>query len=112
MTVTILDPIYTPEEYVDLVSKIHKLIISEMEEALNTEEIYMVYPRLVNMYEFFRLLRGEAFHNLRPPTPKRQTEFYKMEDEIMKKLDQIKGKLDFNDEKVKLYIDEAQKQYL
>ena len=111
MTVTILDPIYTPEEYIDLVSKIHKLITSEMEEVLNTEEIYMVYPKVVNMYEFFRLLRGEAFYKLRPPTPKKQREFYKMEDEIKKKLDQIKIRLDFNDEKVRFYIDEAQKQY-
>ena len=64
------------------------------------------------MYEFFRLLRGESFTDIRPPTPEKQSEFYKMEDDISKRLQKIKDNLDFNDEKVKFYIEEAKKRYL
>lgn len=100
-----------PEEYISLVEDTHKLIMSEFDRAKTDKNLYMIYPKLVTMYEFFRLLRGESFTDVRPPTPEKQKEFYKMEDEIGRKLQEIKSSVDFNDEKVKLYIEEAQKYY-
>ena len=64
------------------------------------------------MYEFFRLLRGEAFLENRPHAPDKQNSFYKMEGEIAKRIDELKTKINFDDEKVKFYINEAQKTYL
>jgi hypothetical protein len=101
----------TPEEYIKLVTDIHNLILKDIDNS-RKEDLEMLYPRLITMYEFFRLLRGEAFSESRPPTPEKQNSFYKMEDEIAKKIDEIKTKIDFNNDKTKFYIAEAQKAFL
>lgn len=102
----------TPEDYVITVKTIHDLIMKEAESALSKEDFAMIYPRIITMYEFFRLLRGEAFFEFRPPTPDQQNDFYKMEDEIAKKIEELKNKINFEDERVKHYIEEAQNFYL
>jgi hypothetical protein len=102
----------SPEKYIELLSNLHKLIILEIKQALKTNDIAMIYPRLVIMYEFFRLLRGEAFTEFRPHTPNEQSTFYKMEDDIARRLDKVKNKIDFDDERVKYYIQKAHKWFL
>lgn len=85
----------TAESYYDFATNIYKLIVDEFKqyEAEKTD-LNQVYSKLVIMYEFFRLIRGEAFVSQRPPTPEKQTELYKMEDEIGSKLEEIKTKID------------------
>ena len=101
----------TPEEYEKLVTNIYNLIQKEINQAKD-KDLALLYPKLVTMYEFFRLLRGEAFTEYRPHTPNNQKDFYRMEDEIGKELNEIKNKINFEDERVKFYIEEAQKYYL
>lgn len=101
----------TAEEYIDLVKKTHELISQEIDNAENSEFLDQKYPKLITMYEFFRLLRGEAFTDIRPSAAEEQKNFYKMEHEILERLENIKKKLNFDDEHVKFYIQEAQKAY-
>ena len=101
----------TPEEYSKLLSNIYKLIVSEIEKSEGEEDLAMIYPKLITMYEFFRLLRGEAFIDARPSTPDKQKDFYKMEDDILKRINSVKRKVNFDDERVKHYIDLTQKSY-
>lgn len=82
--------IINSEDYKVLAKSIYKLILAELD---NPEDIESVYPKLVIMYEFFRLIRGEAFINYREPTIGFQKEMYSMEDEILKKLQNIKKQI-------------------
>ncbi|SRR5258708_425664 len=100
------------KEYVQLVTNIFNIIMFEMDRAESKADIASTYPKLVIMYEFFRLLRGEAFQGVRPLTPQTQNTFYKQESQIARKLDIIKRKINLNDEKVKYYIEEMEKPYL
>ena len=102
----------TPEEYTQLVIKIFNLIMFEMNKAEKEKDIASIYPKLVIMYEFFRLLRGEAFQDNRPPTPQTQNTFYEQENQIEKKLNVIKNRVNLNDQRVKYYIEEMEKPYL
>jgi len=102
----------TPEGYEKVITDIYNLILKEIDMAKSSDNLYMIYPKIITMYEFFRLLRGEAFTEHRPHTPSKQNDFYKMEDEIAKKINELKTNVDFEDEKVKFYITEAQKAYL
>lgn len=103
----------TPEDYVDLVNKIYSLIDQEIYiSAKDSDNLAMRYPRLITMYEFFRLLRGESFTDSRPSTPEKQKEFYLMEDKLSEKIKELKNKINFDDERVRFYIEETQKYYL
>jgi hypothetical protein len=75
------------------------------------EDLAMDYPKLVTMYEFFRLLRGEAFVGRRPHTPEKQNEFYRMEDDIAKRIGELKKKINFSDERVQQYLNLAKNNY-
>lgn len=105
----------TSEKYLDLVDKIHTLVITEIQKYTYTaKDPFEAYPKLVIMYEFFRLLRGEAFLDSRPHAlnSNDQKKFYEMEDEIRKSLDEVKNKVDFQDERVQEYIRQILTPYL
>jgi len=77
----------TENEYIDLSQKIYDLIIKEIDFAKNENYLSSEHKeRLKTMYEFFRLIRGEAFYDFRPPTPNFQNELYKMERDILEKV--------------------------
>lgn len=105
----------TSEEYFDLVGKIHALVITEIKlYTYTSKDPVEMYPKLVIMYEFFRLLRGEAFMDFRPLSSgtNDQKRFYEMEDEIRKALDEVKKKIDFKDIRVQEYIRQMVTPYL
>ncbi len=102
---TIMDFTIKNEDYIDLCKKIFTLIKKEIETATDAEA---QYPKVFIMYEFFRLLRGEAFATTREPTPKFQKELYQMEDELHKELLNIKSQIK-NWEKCNHYIENLQR---
>lgn len=77
-------------KYREICYEINNLINAELESIENVET---TYPKLVIMYEFFRLIRGEAFLDLREPDPAFQNELYGMEDQIFEKLKKIKDSI-------------------
>ena len=96
------------EEYVSLVKQNYDLIISEFDHYLSLRKpdaLAQVYPKLVILYQYFRLLRGEGF-SLRPGVGEEQQNFYAMENEIKMKLKIVKEQLNPNDQRTKYYIDE------
>lgn len=100
-----------PEEYYKTVKHIFYLIQEEMDRSLvNQEFLPQIYPKLVVMYQFFRLLRGEAFTDIRPPTPQYQKEFYEMENTLKENLELIKSKLP-DDDRTRTYIEEMKKNF-
>lgn len=89
----------------------HKAILAEM-NAVTRESLSQVFPKFVVMYEYFRLLRGEAFLELRGPvSPDEQKRLYEMQDEIWKKLQMLRAQLDSGDSSTKYYVEEMKKQF-
>lgn len=88
-----------------MAAKLHALIIAEFNNA-STSDLPAVYPRLVIMYEFFRLIRGEAFLTVRPSVEEKQRQLYVMEDEIGNRLAEIKKMLNLQDESLHFRINE------
>jgi hypothetical protein len=101
----------TQEEYVKLVSDTYSLIVNDIDGMKDQQDLAVVYPKFITMYEFFRLLRGEAFTGHRPHTPQQQKDFYRMENEIAARLETVRNKLDPSDERVTYYLSEAKKSY-
>ncbi len=95
------------EEYFDLASKLHALIMADLENT-KPEDLPSHYPKLVVMYEFFRLIRGEAFLDLRPSDAEKQPQLYAMEDEMSKRLAQIRKMLNPENESLRFHIKEMQ----
>jgi len=89
-------------DYKNLVEKIYTLI---KHEVSNPQDIEAQYPKLVIMYEFFRLLRGEAFVDIREPLGEGQSEIQRMEDEIFTMLEDIKSKIPQGSDKAKFHYD-------
>ncbi len=56
---------------------------------------------------FFRFLRGEAFSQTRPVTPGQQSDFYRMEDILKKKISELFSQLDFQDPKTKFLLEQS-----
>lgn len=101
-------PIFSSsEEYFDLATKLHALIIADLENT-KPEHLSSHYPKLVVMYEFFRLIRGEAFLDLRPIDVEKQPKLYAMEDEIGSRLAQIRKTLNLQDESLHFHVKEMQ----
>ena len=94
--------ILNSQKYIELSREIYSLINAELD---NVEDLGTIYPKLVIMYEFFRLIRGEAFTNFREPSPEFQKDLYEMEDKIFQKLKELKKKLPENDSKTKFYFE-------
>jgi hypothetical protein len=104
----------TPDEYYNLVKNIYQLILDEIEDIqtlVKVKFLHTTYPKLVTMYEFFRLLRGEAFLDIRPHVSEHQNEFYQMEDNLQKKIKELSAKLDHNNPATKFHLDEAKKSF-
>lgn len=97
-------------EYFSLATKIHALTITEM-ESVQPSHLPAMYPKFVVMYEFFRLIRGEAFLDLRPSDAEQQPKLYAMEDEIGKKLTSLQQQLDPNDPSIQFHIDEMKRAF-
>lgn len=101
---------YTPEQWYNLACELYELIIAEIDSESNQDSLVILYPKLVIAYEFFRLIRGEAFISLRSPDmEKRQQQMYKMEDEILKRVYELAKKLNPDDPQVVFYINESKK---
>lgn len=103
----------TAKEYIGLAEKVHDLIMEEMKWWEDGKgDLIAAYPKLAVMCEFFRMLRGEAFSEVRPPTPGEQDKLYAMEDEISKALDRIKEKVELDDERLKYQVEQMWASYL
>lgn len=101
------------DQYIIMANTVFELAMAEAQQALQkNEDIASNYPKIVIMYEFFRLVRGEAFTDFRPPTPDFQRSLIEKEHELEKVLDQLKTKVDFTDERTKSYLDQVLKPYL
>ena len=101
---------HSPKEWGDLVNNVYTLVLQDIEEASQSGAPEEYWPKLIVGYEFFRLLRGEGFHAARPnDLGETQKEFYKMEDDLVKRLKELSKKLDPNDSKVAFYLDHAKK---
>ena len=106
------------DSYYNLVKNVFSLIAEEL-TACQTEEkindLSTIYPKLVVMYEFFRLLRGEAFIEHRrqyhSPMTLHQKEFYDMENQLKESLDILKGRLDPQDDRTNFNVKQMQKSF-
>ena len=83
----------------DLVKKIYGLIMAEIDRTEREKNYEEGYFKLVIMSEFFRMLRGEAFLGIRPSVGDEQKNLYRMQDEIGKRVEEIKEKVDFSNER-------------
>ncbi len=106
--------IINSDEYKDIATKLFALIQTEIEdcESKDSEALEPLYPKLIVMYEFFRLLRGEAFLAHREPAPGFSADMYKMEDDIANRLKIIKTKIDPNSKRLKFYYDQLVSMFL
>lgn len=102
---------YAPKDWYNLADDLHQLILLEMNDISN-DSLPEVYPKLAVMYEFFRLVRGEAFHSARPAgIGEFQERIYKMENDLLDHLAALRNKLDANDNKTKYYLDLMKKSF-
>jgi hypothetical protein len=102
---------YTAQAWYNLAENLYELIGRDVENVTD-EDLPAAYPKLVVMYEFFRLVRGEAFHASRPAeVGEFQTKIYDMENDFAKKLAGLEAKLDPNDSKTKFYLDGMKKSF-
>lgn len=81
------------EEYINLVTQIKTLIVNSFDTAESMDNLSTMYPKLVVMYEFVRLLRGEAFTDMRPPVDDFQKNMYELEDSLRLRLEALRYKL-------------------
>ncbi len=103
-----MQPIFSsPEEYFDFATKLYHLIMADLEHT-KSKDFSSHYPKLVVMYEFFRLIRGEAFLDLRPIDTEIQPQLYAMEDGIGKQLETLRQRLNPHDESLRFHIKEMQ----
>lgn len=90
-------------KYEEIVNTVYNLIDKELTSNTDLQE---AYPRFLIMYEFFRMLRGEAFSDYREPVGKEfQDNMYKMEDDILRKIKELKTKIPPDEPKAKYYFD-------
>ena len=104
--------------YIDLTGRVYRMIIAEIDRYLEDPKkqtfLPQMYPKFVIMYQFFRLLRGEAFLDdllYRPHIPEHQPHLYEMENDLRVLLDKVKAKLDSNDPRVQEYIKDMEKNF-
>lgn len=103
----------TAKKYEALVLSLYDLIKLEFGRVLKLpeENLAMVYPKMVIISEFMSLLRGEAFSEIREPTPDFQEEMYRIEDEIRKLTDELASRLDRDDERTQYYLEQMKKSF-
>ena len=103
---------FSESEYINLVKSIYELISLEIVKGENSDDPIPLLPQIGIMYEFFRLLRGEAFHNIRPETPGFQKDMYQMEVDISRRLNSLRAKVDISSVRYRSYLDETLKPFL
>jgi hypothetical protein len=104
-------PIETESEWFLNATYMHDTIMREM-EAVPAEHRGVVFPKFVIMYEFFRLLRGEAFLGHRGQVSlDEQKRLYEMENEIGRKLATLRTALDPADPGTQFSMGEMKKQF-
>lgn len=103
------------EEYKKLVSDTFNLINKEIDFWTSPEKQQFLvgsYFKFVLMYQFFRMLRGEAFVDVRPrEASDYQKEYYAMENELRLRLETIKAKLDPSDPYTQIKIKDMQRNF-
>lgn len=67
-------------------------------------ELPEVYPKLVVCREFFSYIRGEFFHSTRPVDAQCQSEMYRFEHELDKRLRDLRSKLNTEDSKTSHFL--------
>ncbi len=103
--------LHTPEDWYQFAKNLHELILSEM-GSTSPNFLPEVYPKIIIMYEFFRLVRGESFHSIRPTgLGNFQKEIYRMEGELTEKLKELEKNLGLGNERVLFYLDSAKKPF-
>lgn len=96
---------YDSAQWHALGADIFNLIMIEL-DTVSRESLPQVYPKLVVMYEFFRLIRGEAFGVSRPSgLGDLQGNLYDMEITLMKRIAELEKELDPHDEGTRYYLD-------
>lgn len=102
---------YDPGQWHALGMDIFNLIMIEL-DTVSKESLPQVYPKLVIMYEFFRLIRGEAFSGSRPSgLGELQTQLYDMEDTLRERISALEKELDPNDERTIYSLDLMKKSF-
>lgn len=102
---------HTSQSWYDLTKDLYELIVTDI-DSVSPDSLPEVYPKLVVMYEFFRLVRGEAFHSARPPgTSEFQKEIYKMESDLTERLKELEKQLDAGDSKTSYHLDVMKKSF-
>jgi len=102
---------YSIEDWNNLVSHVYEIIMAEIDTA-TTEKLPTLWPKLIVMYEFFRLIRGEAFDEMRPNgLEDYQNNIYKQEGEIANKLKDLSEKLNLNDGSTKFNLEQMKKSF-
>lgn len=102
---------YTPENWYNLTADLYQLILAEISN-MPVDNLPEVYPKLVVMYEFFRLVRGEAFNSVRPKDiGEFQEKIYKMEDNLFDHLKTLEKGLNPEDDKTKYHLDLMKKSF-
>lgn len=102
---------YKPQEWYNLIKDIYEIIIEEI-NVVSSDTLPELYPKLVVMYEFFRLVRGESFSSYRPADiGDFQKEIYKMEDKLTEHLKQFENKLSIDDSKTSYNLDLMKKMF-
>ena len=102
---------YNQQNWYGLAKDLYELILTEINNV-SSEVLPEVYPRLVVMYEFFRLVRGETFYSARPAgIGQFQKEICKMEDNLTGRLKQLEKKLDAKDSRTLHHLDLMKKSF-
>lgn len=102
---------YTKETWFSMAKNLYDLIISEADNITDSD-LPAIYPKIVIMYEFFRLIRGEAFYSARPyGIGEYQDEIYKMEHSILEKLKKLNNKLDSTNNNTTYQLDLMKKSF-
>lgn len=87
------------------------MTVSEF-DGITPDTLPEAYPRFILMYEFFRLVRGEAFQASRPHgMGQLQKELYAMEDDLAQRLARLEATLDKNDRKTSYHLDTMQQAF-
>ena len=99
---------YGVEQWQNLARDNYRLIRYEFDKAFeDLKEAEVIYPKLVIAYEFFRLIRGELFDDLRPlGLEGHQKEIYRMENILAEQLKVLKSMINIKNQRTKAHIKE------
>jgi hypothetical protein len=102
----------TSEDWTKFVEANYSLIYSEFAESSTAPQtLSQKLPKLIIACEYFRLLRGEAFHSQRPADLKFNNgkTAYQMEDELFLLLREMIQQCDLTDPSLKYHLEEMAK---